>query len=89
MSDPLKSARKRGEKTCSHYVKQLNEELDGLGDVIKLLIDKKYTTWSIIIFLLSGNTILNGRTPLEVLKNGCQKEDVLRAARVFLEHGSI
>jgi hypothetical protein len=39
------------------------------------------------IFMVSGNTRLNDRTPLEALRQGLL-DDVLTAARALGEHGA-
>lgn len=57
----------------------------GLEPVLAAL--EKHDAWTQHIFMVSRNTRLNDRTPLEELRQG-RLDDVLKAARAFGEHGS-
>lgn len=59
--------------------------LRGVADVLRVM--KDHTPWSILRFLVNGNSRLHGRPPITLLRNS-EIKPVLAAASQFLEHGA-
>jgi hypothetical protein len=59
--------------------------LKGLEDVLAALGGEDF--WEKLSFFLNPSDLLEDRTPLEALNNGKNLEEVIRAAKVYGEHG--
>jgi hypothetical protein len=59
--------------------------LTGLDDVLAVLGGQDF--WEKLSFFLNPSDLLEDRTPLEALNNGQNLEEVIRAAKVYGEHG--
>lgn len=59
--------------------------LKGLEDVLAALGGQDF--WEKLSFFLNPSDLLEDRTPLEALNNGQNLEEVIRAAKVYGEHG--
>ncbi len=55
--------------------------------ILKILNTKKVSGLTIMIFFLNKNLRLDGKTPLQALREGRVKE-VMHAAQCYLEHGA-
>lgn len=60
--------------------------LKGLEDVLAALAGQDF--WERLSFFLNPSDLLEDRTPLEALTNGQNREEVIRAAKVYGEHGA-
>lgn len=60
--------------------------LPGLEDVLNVLAP--HDEWMQLLFFVSSNPRLNGRTPAEALERGEDLRAVLDAAEVYTEHGA-
>jgi hypothetical protein len=60
--------------------------LQGLGEVLSALEGQDF--WEKVSFFLNPNDLLEDETPLAVLTKGQKTEDVIRAAKVYGEHGA-
>lgn len=61
---------------------QFNDErvVDGLGDVLDVLVPDDTEAWMVASWLTTPDPDLDGRTPLAALRTG-DRDDVVRAAR--------
>ena len=60
--------------------------LPGFEDILSALSD--LDPWMKMIFMLGGNSFLDNRTPLELLREG-HVEKILKAARAIGEQGAL
>ena len=60
--------------------------VDGLADVLAAFPDD-VDSWMRLAFLVTGNDALEGQRPLDLLRRG-EVEAVVRAARIYGEHGA-
>lgn len=75
-------ALRTGSGRLVYPVAQFNNErvVDGLGDVLDVLVPDDTEAWMVASWLTTPDPDLDDRTPLEALRVGCRTE-VLRAAR--------
>ena len=75
-------ALKTGSGRLVYPVAQFDGErvVDGLGDVLDVLVPDDTEAWMVASWLTTPDPDLNDRTPIEALRDG-QRADVVRAAR--------